>query len=97
MNEVLTTTVIGSYPQPGWLIDRTGLVHKGVPRVRATDVWKVDTEELDEAIEAATLIAIADQEAAGIDIITDGEIGRESYFNHFATSLGGDEIGRAHV
>ena len=55
MNEVLTTTVIGSYPQPGWLIDRTGLVNKGVPRVRATDVWKVDPEELDEAIEAATL------------------------------------------
>ncbi len=85
----ITTTVMGSYPQPGWLVDRNHLIGKGVPRVRAGDLWQVDDQYLDEAIEAATLIAIADQEAAGVDIITDGEVGRESYFNHFANSLGG--------
>lgn len=86
---LLPTTVIGSYPQPRWLIDTELLVSKGVPRVRASDVWRVAAEHLDEAVEAATLLAIADQEDAGIDVITDGEVGRESYFNHFATSLGG--------
>lgn len=89
MNTRITTTVMGSYPQPGWLIDRDHLIGKGVPRVRASDVWRVDEEHLTEAIEAATLVAIADQEAAGVDLITDGEIGRESYFNHFANALGG--------
>ena len=87
MEPLITTTVMGSYPQPGWLLDRKALVGKGVPRVRASDVWRVDEEHLAEAIEAATLVAIADQEAAGVDLITDGEIGRESYFNHFANSL----------
>ncbi|MGI9616103.1 MAG: 5-methyltetrahydropteroyltriglutamate--homocysteine methyltransferase [Acidimicrobiales bacterium] len=86
---LITTTVMGSYPQPGWLIDRRSLVGKGVPRVRTTDVWNVDPDQLEEAVEAATLVAIADQESAGVDVITDGEIGRESYFNHFANSLGG--------
>ncbi|MGF1597100.1 MAG: 5-methyltetrahydropteroyltriglutamate--homocysteine methyltransferase [Acidimicrobiales bacterium] len=89
MHGALTTTVTGSYPQPGWLVDRDLLVRKGVPRVRADDVWLVDPEMRAEAVEAATLVAIADQEAAGVDVITDGEIGRESYFNHFATALGG--------
>lgn len=89
MESLITTTVMGSYPQPGWLIDRANLVSKGVPRVRASDVWRVENEYLAEAVEAASLVAIADQEAAGVDIITDGEIGRESYFNHFATALGG--------
>ncbi len=87
---------MGSYPQPGWLVDRDHLIGKGVPRVRANDLWKVAEQDLSEAVEAATLVAIADQEAAGVDIITDGEIGRESYFNHFANSLGGvdqDQIG----
>ena len=86
---MLDTTVMGSYPQPGWLVDHDRLVQAGVPRVRNKEVWRVDPDHLDEAIEAATLVAIADQEAAGIDIITDGEIGRESYFNHFANALGG--------
>ena len=86
---LITTTVMGSYPQPGWLIDRDILVRKGVPRVRASEVWRVEPEFRAEAIEAATLVAISDQEAAGVDVITDGEIGRESYFNHFATALGG--------
>ena len=95
---LLPTTVMGSWPQPGWLVDHELLLGKGVPRVRAEELWKVDTRFRAEAIEAATLVAIADQEAAGIDIITDGEIGRESYFNHFANSLDGvarDRVGAA--
>lgn len=94
--QLLATTVMGSYPQPGWLIDHGHLVGAGVPRVRNRDLWQIDDAHLAEAIEAATLVAIADQEQAGIDIITDGEIGRESYFNHFANALGGvakDQIG----
>ncbi len=91
---LITTTVMGSYPQPGWLVDRRSLVAKGVPRVRATEVWNVEEEHLEEAVEAATLVAIADQETAGVDVITDGEIGRESYFNHFANSLGGVDKGQ---
>ena len=86
---MLDTTVMGSYPQPRWLVDPDHLLGSGVPRVRASEIWRVEPELLDEAIEAATLVAIADQEAAGIDIITDGEVGRESYFNHFANALGG--------
>ncbi len=86
---LLPTTVMGSYPQPPWLIDHQRLRGSGVPRVRVDDLWNVAAEHLDEAIEAATLVAIADQEAAGVDIITDGEVGRESYFSHFANSLAG--------
>jgi 5-methyltetrahydropteroyltriglutamate--homocysteine methyltransferase len=80
---------MGSYPQPHWLVHADQLVAAGVPRVRREDVWRVEPELRAEAIEAATLVAIADQEAAGVDVITDGEIGRESYFNHFANALGG--------
>ena len=94
MESLIATTVMGSYPQPGWLIDNRELVDKGVPRVRAAELWRVDEDHLQEAIEAATLVAIADQMAAGVDIITDGEIGRESYFNHFANSLGGVDTER---
>lgn len=86
---MIDTTVMGSYPQPKWLVDRDRLLGDGVPRVRNSQLWRVEPQMLDEAIEAATLVAIADQEDAGVDIITDGEVGRESYFNHFATSLGG--------
>jgi 5-methyltetrahydropteroyltriglutamate--homocysteine methyltransferase len=86
---LIPTTVIGSYPQPSWLIDRALLVEKGVPRTRAADVWRIAPDELDEALDAATLLAIHDQERAGIDIVTDGEIRRESYFNHFANALDG--------
>jgi 5-methyltetrahydropteroyltriglutamate--homocysteine methyltransferase len=85
----LATGGVGSYPQPGWLVDPALLVGKAVPRVRATEVWRIAPEHLHEAIEAATLSAIADQQQAGLDVITDGEIGRESYFNHFANALGG--------
>lgn len=95
---LLPTTVMGSYPQPGWLIDPKRLLAGAVARVRSADVWRVDPMYLAEAIQAATLMAISDQEAAGVDIITDGEIGRESYFNHFANSLDGvdqERIGSA--
>lgn len=94
MQDLLPTTVMGSYPQPGWLVDRERLVGEGVPRVRAEGIWKVDREFRQEATEAAILAAITDQEAAGVDIITDGEIGRESYFNHFANALGGVDTER---
>jgi len=86
---LIPTTVIGSYPQPSWLVDRSLLVAKGVPRTRATEVWRIAPGELDEALDAATLLAIHDQTRAGIDIITDGEIRRESYSNHFANALDG--------
>lgn len=86
---LIPTTVIGSYPQPSWLVDRRTLVAKGVPRTRAEDVWRIAAEDLDEALDAATLLAIHDMTRAGIDIVTDGEIRRESYFNHFANSLDG--------
>jgi 5-methyltetrahydropteroyltriglutamate--homocysteine methyltransferase len=96
--QLLRTTVMGSFPQPGWLIDPDRLLADAVARVRASEVWRIDPMYLREAIQAATLMAIADQEDAGVDIITDGEVGRESYFNHFANSLGGvdkDRIGAA--
>jgi 5-methyltetrahydropteroyltriglutamate--homocysteine methyltransferase len=86
---LIPTTVIGSYPQPTWLVDTDRLVAKGVPRTRAADVWRIAPPELDEALDAATLLAIHDQVRAGIDIVTDGEIRRESYFNHFANALVG--------
>ena len=88
---MITTTVVGSYPQPGWLIDRDKLGSK-VPRVRAPEIWRVDKPFLEEAQDDATLIAIRDMELAGIDIITDGEMRRESYSNRFATALEGVDI-----
>jgi len=97
MSFPIETTVMGSYPQPRWLVDHQRLLGDGVPRVRNQELWRVDDQDLDEAIEAATLLAIADQEAAGVSLITDGEVGRESYFNHFANALGGvdqDKIGQ---
>ncbi len=86
---LIPTTVVGSYPQPSWLVDRALLVRKGVPRTPAHDVWRLEGDELAEALDAATLLAIHDQAEAGIDILTDGEIRRESYFNHFANALSG--------
>ena len=81
--------MVGSYPQPDWLIDRAWLAEHGVPRVRASQVWRVPEPFLAQAQDDATLVAIRDQERAGIDVITDGEIRRESYSNRFATALGG--------
>jgi 5-methyltetrahydropteroyltriglutamate--homocysteine methyltransferase len=91
MNRLLPTTVVGSYPQPDWLIDRARLGSK-VPRVRAPEIWRVPPEYLEQAQDDATLVAIRDMEAAGIDIITDGEMRRESYSNRFATALEGVDI-----
>ena len=86
------TTLVGSYPQPEWLIDRQKLAGRFPPRTRAKELWRIPAEYLEEAQNDATLIAIRAQENAGIDIITDGEIRRESYSNRFATALSGVDI-----
>jgi 5-methyltetrahydropteroyltriglutamate--homocysteine methyltransferase len=88
---LLPTSLVGSYPQPEWLIDRKKLA-KQVPRVRVQDLWLVDSERLEAAQDDATLLAIRDQERAGLDIVTDGEQRRESYSNRFATVLEGVDI-----
>jgi 5-methyltetrahydropteroyltriglutamate--homocysteine methyltransferase len=88
-NGPLTSTVVGSYPQPDWLIDREALGTHSVPRVRVSDAWRIPERYLEEAQDDATRLAIADMERAGIDTITDGEIRRESYSNRFATALEG--------
>jgi 5-methyltetrahydropteroyltriglutamate--homocysteine methyltransferase len=89
---LLPTSLVGSYPQPDWLIDRERLAARLPPRVRARELWRVDPKWLEEAQDDATLLAIRDQERAGLDIITDGEIRRESYSNRFATALEGVDI-----
>ncbi|HEY2338154.1 MAG TPA: hypothetical protein VGI18_12375 [Burkholderiales bacterium] len=86
------TTLVGSYPQPEWLIDRKKLAGRFPPRVRAHELWRVGESFLKEAQDDATVLAIRAQEAAGLDIITDGEIRRESYSNRFATALEGVDI-----
>jgi len=88
-DEALRTTVVGSYPQPDWLIDRANLGGRLPPRVRAHELWRVAEDYLAEAQDDATLLAIQDMERAGVDIISDGEQRRESYSNQFATSLQG--------
>jgi 5-methyltetrahydropteroyltriglutamate--homocysteine methyltransferase len=88
---LLPTTLVGSYPQPDWLIDRAKL-SKQVPRVRAHDLWLIDEKYLEAAQDDATLLAIRDQERAGLDIVSDGEQRRESYSNRFATALEGVDI-----
>jgi 5-methyltetrahydropteroyltriglutamate--homocysteine methyltransferase len=85
----LSSTVVGSYPQPEWLIDRDALGSHSVPRVRASHAWRVPEAYLQEAQDDATVVAIRDMERAGIDTITDGEMRRESYSNRFATALDG--------
>jgi len=92
MNQMLPTTVVGSYPQPDWLLDRDNLKGRLPPRVRAREIWRVAEPLLEQAQDDATLIAIRDQERAGIDIISDGEMRRESYSNRFATALSGVDI-----
>src|SRR2546426_1919463 len=86
------TTLVGSYPQPEWLIDRRKLAGRFPPRVRARELWRVCQPWLEEAQNDATLLAIRAQEDAGLDIITDGETRRESYSNRFATALDGVDI-----
>jgi 5-methyltetrahydropteroyltriglutamate--homocysteine methyltransferase len=89
---LLPTTVVGSYPQPDWLVDRAMLKAHIVPRTRLKAVWRVEEPFLEQAQDDATLLAIRDMERAGIDIVTDGEIRRESYSNRFATALEGIDI-----
>jgi 5-methyltetrahydropteroyltriglutamate--homocysteine methyltransferase len=87
-DKLLPTTVVGSYPQPDWLVDRA-MLSKSVPRVRMKELWRVAEDFLEQAQDDATVLAIRDMERAGIDIITDGEMRRESYSNRFATALDG--------
>jgi len=89
MSLLFPTTIVGSYPQPDWLIDKALLNARVPPRVRATELWRVPQQFLQEALEDATLVAIRAQEEIGIDVVTDGEIRRESYSNRFATALEG--------
>jgi 5-methyltetrahydropteroyltriglutamate--homocysteine methyltransferase len=89
---LLPTSLVGSYPQPDWLIDRARLAGRFPPRVRARELWRVPSEWLEEAQDDATVLAIRDQERAGLDILTDGEMRRESYSNRFATALDGVDI-----
>ncbi|MGC2333143.1 MAG: uroporphyrinogen decarboxylase family protein [Candidatus Acidiferrales bacterium] len=89
---LLPTTLVGSLPQPDWLIDRKKLGSRLPPRVRLTDLWRVAPELLEQAQDDATILAIRDQERAGLDIVTDGEMRRESYSNRFATALEGVDI-----
>src|SRR5262245_1650191 len=89
---VLATSVVGSYPQPHWLIDRDRLGSRLPPRVRARELWRVPEELLEEAQDDATRLAVRDMERAGVDVITDGEMRRESYSNRFATALDGVDL-----
>jgi 5-methyltetrahydropteroyltriglutamate--homocysteine methyltransferase len=89
---LLPTTLVGSYPQPEWLIDRAKLAGRFPPRVRAKELWRIPEQFLEEAQNDATLLAIRAQEDAGLDIVTDGEIRRESYSNRFATALEGVDL-----
>ena len=89
--KLFPTTVVGSYPQPDWLVDRK-MLSKVVPRIRMKEMWRVPEEWLEQAQDDATIVAIRDMERAGIDVITDGEIRRESYSNRFATALEGVDI-----
>src|SRR3990167_5551008 len=92
MTRLLATTIVGSMPQPNWLIDHNNLGGRLPPRVRAREIWRVAEPFLESAQDDATRLAIHDQEEAGIDIIGDGEMRRESYSNRFATALAGVDI-----
>ena len=89
---ILPTTLVGSYAQPDWLIDRARLGERLPPRVRAAELWRIDSKQLREAQDDATVLALHDQERAGIDIVTDGEMRRESYSNRFANALEGVDL-----
>jgi 5-methyltetrahydropteroyltriglutamate--homocysteine methyltransferase len=89
---IIPTTVVGSYPQPEWLVDRAMLGSRLPPRTRALEIWRVPADNLEQAQDDATVVAIRDMERAGIDILTDGEIRRESYSNRFATALEGMDL-----
>jgi 5-methyltetrahydropteroyltriglutamate--homocysteine methyltransferase len=89
---LIPTSLVGSYPQPEWLIDRQKLGHRMPPRTRAAELWRVAPEFLEQAQDDATILAIRAQERAGLDILTDGEMRRESYSNRFATALSGVDL-----
>jgi len=89
---LLPTTVVGSYPQPDWLVDRVMLGSRLPPRTRAREIWRVPADVLEQAQDDATVVAVRDMERAGIDIVSDGEIRRESYSNRFATALEGMDL-----
>jgi len=91
-DRLIPTTLVGSYPQPDWLVDKKILLAAGPPRVRMRQVWRPPETLLEEAQDDATLIALHDQERAGIDVVSDGEARRESYFNRFANALGGIDV-----
>ncbi|MDD9925057.1 MAG: 5-methyltetrahydropteroyltriglutamate--homocysteine methyltransferase [Rhodospirillaceae bacterium] len=91
-HQLIPTTLVGSYPQPSWLVDKEKLLGNSPPRVRMREVWRVPEQLRQEAQDDATLTAIHDQERAGIDILTDGEVRRESYFNRFANALEGIDL-----
>src|SRR3954466_15463338 len=86
------TTLVSNDPQPEWLIDRKKLAGRFPPRVRALELWRIDKDFLEEAQNDATVLALRAQEAAGLDIVSDGEIRRERYSNRFATALEGIDI-----
>lgn len=90
----ITTTIVGSYPQPEWLIDRSALRERLPARVRARELWRISPQLLEQAQDDATELAVLDMERAGIEIVSDGEIRRESYSNHFATALEGIDLSR---
>jgi len=92
MTQLLPTTLVGSYPQPDWLVDKQMLLGAQPPRVRMEKVWRMGGALLEEAQHDAARLAVADMERAGVDIVTDGEVGRESYFNLFATGLAGIDL-----
>ena len=92
MQPDLVTTVVGSYPQPDWLIDRKRLLERLPPRVRARELWRIPEPFLEEAHDDATRLAVHDMERAGVEVITDGEMRRESYSNRFATALDGIDL-----
>ncbi|MCS5607818.1 MAG: 5-methyltetrahydropteroyltriglutamate--homocysteine methyltransferase [Alphaproteobacteria bacterium] len=89
---LIPTTLVGSYPQPDWLVHKDILLGSGPPRIRMRDVWRPAEKLLEEAQDDATLVALHDQERAGIDIVSDGEVRRESYFNRFANALEGIDV-----
>jgi 5-methyltetrahydropteroyltriglutamate--homocysteine methyltransferase len=88
----MLTSLVGSYPQPEWLIDREKLRGRLPPRIRARDLWRIDPQYITDAQDAAVLAAIRDQERAGLDIVTDGEMRRESYSNYFVSALEGVDV-----
>jgi 5-methyltetrahydropteroyltriglutamate--homocysteine methyltransferase len=91
---LIPTTVVGSYPQPEWLVDHEALRRRRVPRVHAPELWRIPADRLEQAQDDATVLAVRDMERAGIDVLTDGEIRRESYSNRFALSLEGVDADR---